>query len=276
MCESARYAAAPSPSSRQPRYDHPLGTGLSVPLTTHPRPAPDRYRHLDKDAYDAVVVGAGTGGLTAAALLAHRGCSVLLLDQHYVAGGNATVFRRPGYEFDIGLHYIGDCGPGGGIPRVLRALGIEDVQFLEMDPEGFETYCFPDFGFRVPRGLEPFRARLLAGFPEEQAAIDRYLRLLQEVESLGLHVRPLGGLHGLQRAPLVARFATATMAEFLDTCTRNEKLRAVIAGQQSNYGEPPSRFALLAHAVMVVHYNLRGAYYPKGGGQVISDRKSVV
>ena len=35
--------------------------------------APDRFRKLEKDAFDAIVVGAGTGGLTAVALLAKRG-----------------------------------------------------------------------------------------------------------------------------------------------------------------------------------------------------------
>ncbi len=57
---------------------------------------------LDCETFDAIVVGAGTGGLTVAALLARGGRSVLVLDQHAVAGGNATVFKRPGYEFDVG------------------------------------------------------------------------------------------------------------------------------------------------------------------------------
>ena len=72
---------------------------------------PDRFRKLAHDSYDAIVVGAGTGGLVAAALLATRGKRVLVVDQHYVAGGNTTVFHRPGYEFDIGLHSARDsCG----------------------------------------------------------------------------------------------------------------------------------------------------------------------
>lgn len=65
---------------------------------------PDRFRSLDRDHFDVIIVGAGTGGLTAGALLTRFGKSVLVLDRHYVAGGNATVFRRRGYEFDIGIH----------------------------------------------------------------------------------------------------------------------------------------------------------------------------
>jgi phytoene dehydrogenase-like protein len=58
-----------------------------------------------RDNYDAVVVGSGLAGMTAANLLARSGRSVLLAEQHYKLGGLATWFRRPGgHIFDISLH----------------------------------------------------------------------------------------------------------------------------------------------------------------------------
>lgn len=55
--------------------------------------------------YDAIVIGSGLGGLTAANILAREGRSVLLLEQHYKLGGLATWFKRPGgHIFDISLH----------------------------------------------------------------------------------------------------------------------------------------------------------------------------
>lgn len=53
---------------------------------------------------DVVVIGAGTGGLTAAAYLAAAGRQVTVLDRGYVPGGHGSVFTREGFEFDIGLH----------------------------------------------------------------------------------------------------------------------------------------------------------------------------
>jgi phytoene dehydrogenase-like protein len=58
-----------------------------------------------RDHYDAIVIGSGLAGLTAANTLARGGSSVLLLEQHYKLGGMATWFKRPGgHIFDISLH----------------------------------------------------------------------------------------------------------------------------------------------------------------------------
>lgn len=163
----------------------------------------DRYRSLDDEQFDIVVVGAGTGGLIAAALLSRHGKKVLIVDQHAVAGGNATIFKRSGYEFDVGLHYVGGCHSDGVIPRVLRAAGVEDVEFEELDPDGFDTLVFPDLQFRIPKGIERYRQRLLETFPNERRGIDRYIKLLGQIRSVQQSVvRPASALWTMPRSLL--------------------------------------------------------------------------
>jgi len=232
----------------------------------------DRYRTLDDDTFDVIVVGAGTGGLTAAALLTRRGKKVLVLDQHAVAGGNATIFKRSGYQFDIGLHYIGGCHPEGVIPRILRAAGAQNVEFEELDPDGYDTLVFPDFQFRVPKGIDRFRDRLVKYFPREVSGIDRYIRLLRQIQSVQQTlVRPASALWTMPRSLLLARWAHRTFKDFLDSCTDDPRLQAVLAGQHGDYALPPSRASVLVGAGLALHY-LEGAYFPRGGGQVVSDR----
>ena len=232
----------------------------------------DRLRKIEKEAYDVIVIGTGIGGLTAAALLANRGKSVLAIDMHYALGGCATVFHRKGYQFDVGVHYIGDCGPEGLVPRILRKAGVDDLEFLEQDPGGFDTLVYPDFRFAVPRGVEEFRARLVAMFPREVRGIDRYLTFLKQIWNvMGIHGNPKSALWVLPSSLLALRYVNATVAEFLDSCTADVQLRAVLTGQLGVYHQPPSRASMAGHAGVSMHF-LQGSFYPRGGGQALSDK----
>ena len=61
-----------------------------------------------EEQYDAIIIGTGMGSLTTAAFLAKEGKKVLLLERHYTAGGFTHIFKRKGYEWDVGIHYIGE------------------------------------------------------------------------------------------------------------------------------------------------------------------------
>jgi all-trans-retinol 13,14-reductase len=118
---------------------------------------------MNERRWDAIVIGSGLGGLTTAAYLQANGLRTLVLEQYDVVGGCSHVFRRKGdFEFDVGVHYLGDCGPSGLVPTVLRGLGLEGrIEFLPMDPEGFDTLFFPGLTFRVRRGWESYEHDLV-------------------------------------------------------------------------------------------------------------------
>jgi C-3',4' desaturase CrtD len=81
-----------------------------------------------------VVIGAGIGGLTAAALLAHRGHSVLILDQAIVPGGCASTFKRKGFTFDVGATQVAGLEPGGIHHRIFSELEIDLPAATPCDP----------------------------------------------------------------------------------------------------------------------------------------------
>lgn len=231
------------------------------------------------DRVDVAIIGAGPGGLVSGAYLASLGLSVAVFDAHYVAGGCATMFERGTkenrYNFDIGLHYIGDCGPKGAIPRLLKGVGIELV-YESMDPTGFDEIILPNRRFRIPVDREEYEARLLAEFPKERKGIRTYCRLLREVELLGSLMD--SGATKLQflkdvvfKGRLAAKYRNATIGQFFDDHIQDPDLRAILLGQSGDYGVRPSRASAMLHCGLSNHY-FKGAYYPRGGGQIIADR----
>jgi len=239
-----------------------------------------RVKATPPDTVDVAIIGAGPSSLTAGAYLAAQGLSVACFDGHYVAGGCVTQFRRgrkdARYHFDVGLHYVGDCGEDGMIPTLLRGVGAS-VDFAALDPDGFDQLIFPDLRFAIPVGHEALRQRLLAAFPAEKKGINRYIRFLTELDQVARMTDRTGGKTTagvvwkvVTGGRMVARYQTATLAQVLDDCTRDPLLRAVLAGQNGDYALPPSKVSALLHGGLSNHY-LRGAYYPKGGGQVIAD-----
>ena len=90
-------------------------------------------RGVTSETWDAIVVGSGLGGLAVAAHLARRAQKrVLVLEQHYVAGGFTHVFHRPGFEWDVGVHYVGGMQPGSFLQRQFAAIGDGSLEWTDM------------------------------------------------------------------------------------------------------------------------------------------------
>jgi all-trans-retinol 13,14-reductase len=229
------------------------------------------------DQWGAIVIGSGIGGLAAAALLAkNSGKRVLVLERHYVAGGFTHAFHRPGYEWDVGVHYVGQVqDPASPLHRIFDHLTGGRLCWNPM-PEVYDRIRIGDREYEFVAGLERFRDRLKSYFPSETAAIDRYLRAVQSCAGrTPLYFaekalpRPIARIGGpLMRAPFL-RWARRTTAEVLAELTTNRELAGVLAGQWGDYGLPPAESSFAVHAIIAAHY-FQGASFPVGGASSIA------
>jgi phytoene dehydrogenase-like protein len=232
----------------------------------------------ERERWDAIVVGSGLGGLTCAAYLSAVGRRTLVLEAHYVAGGNSQAFRRSvrgrDYEFDVGVHYIGECGPDGLISQMLNGLGLaERVVFRPLDPDGYSTLYFPDLTFRVPASWDAYRARLLEAFPGEEQAVGAVVDVLRRVAADGRRFQrgELALADLAAQAPLFARWGLRPVTQLFGEHGLSAQASAVLLGEQGDYAVRPSKTPTALAAGLTDHY-MRGAYYPEGGGQAMAGR----
>ena len=241
----------------------------------------DRYSAEKVPAdLDTLVIGSGMSGLTSAAVLSRMGRRVLVLEQHYVAGGGTHMFQLAGgLEFDSGLHYL---VPYSGHLLWLAAGGKEmPVRFERMgEPDG--TFDRIAIGADPPFAIKDDEAHLpdlFARFPERRSEIEEYLRVSDRV----LKRFPLFVLSKLLPAWLRRpwhrfvlgktwkQYAGRTIKEVLQEITDDPRLAGLLAGQWIDTGSTPDRSSFMLGACVARGLAIEGGAYPAGGSAQMAE-----
>ncbi|CAE7681432.1 retsat, partial [Symbiodinium microadriaticum] len=233
--------------------------------------------------FDAIVIGSGIGGLVAASLLARTGKRVLILEQHDQIGGCCHSFRENGFEFDTGIHYIGEMRNNTAFRFLLDQISNGQLSWADVCDD-FDTVVLVDDDGDCANGLRKVveaveQGQMLKAFPDEKAAIDRYFELIEETRKsmrgfVGMKAMPawLGSL--LVNTGLVSFYtdyflkAQKSVTEVIGSVTENTALRAVLSYNFGDYGTIPKDAPFGMHAALQNHF-LHGVSFPVGGSSQI-------
>ncbi|MGD8463852.1 MAG: FAD-dependent oxidoreductase [Anaerolineae bacterium] len=225
-----------------------------------------------RKGYDCVVVGAGNGGLGAAAQLAAKGADVLLLEQHSTPGGYATSFVRGRFEFEAALHQFADIGPPSAKGSARHFLEDELGVYLDWVevPEAFRlilTGPGEELDVVMPYGPQEFVNALDQAVPGSREPVSRYIRLCQEVSEALTYL-------GQSKGNPDSRVLRKQYSNFLKTCPYTmdqvadalkipEEARKILHAQWTYLGPPTSRLNFTVYAAMLHLFLTTSAYIPR-------------
>ncbi|MBU1669658.1 MAG: NAD(P)/FAD-dependent oxidoreductase [Actinobacteria bacterium] len=227
--------------------------------------------------FDAVIIGAGMGGLVCGALLAKAGRKVIIIERHDKPGGYVTSYDRKGYRFQV-PHIMGGCGQGGPLTRLFDHLGVR-TEFKQVDP--FMRFIYPEHDISMGSDIEAYKDALKDGFQPQTESINRFFAAMASVQK-GLDER-------MMRKPMAAgdmllkiaypvlhprmlgyMVSGTTFQKVLDKYLGDDRLKTVVSTPWPFLGAPPWELSALSMMGMLKSF-ADGAYVPVGGYQVLAD-----
>lgn len=252
--------------------------------------------------FDAIIVGSGIGGLMTGALMARAGKKVLILEQHDQAGGCCHSFHEKGFEFDTGIHYIGEMRNNTTVRFLFDQVSNGQLKWTNVRDD-FDTVVLVDHDGDAKKAIdkldkaidhnEPLESTHISfmssreetikslekAFPGEEKAIKKYFQMMTSFRQsmlgyVGLKLMPLWLGRLLVKTGIIHwttdffKHSKQSVSQVLEKLTDNAKLRTVLAYNFGDYGTAPGDAPWSMHAALQNHF-LKGVSFPVGGSSEI-------
>ena len=210
-------------------------------------------RNNSQNTYDAVIRGAGIGGLVCGCYLAKGGMKGLIAEQRNKPGGYCTSFKRKGFTFDAAAHSIGGLRYGI-FGKIFEDFDLnKKIEIKKFDPP--YIIVTPEHKIALWHNLDKTIQEFQKNFPTEGDSLKNFFYFLVAPELKSL-----------------IKMRSMTFKELLDKYFNNHKIKAIIGSLLIwNGGLPPSLISAFIGIKIFKEFILDGGYHCMGGMQSISD-----
>lgn len=230
------------------------------------------------DKYDAVVIGAGNGGMVAAIRLLQGGAKVLVVEAHNLPGGFATSFRRGRFEFEASLHELNDFGPkdnGGDVRKLFDELGVTDKIEWTPIPDAYRLICKSEgLDVLMPFGKQAYIEKMVSEVPSSRKSIEAFFELAEQTREAQAYTNSKNGIvdssYMVKNHGNYVRTGSYSVNEVLESIKMPEKAKKILNAYWCYLGAHCDDLSFSHYASMVVRYITRGAMMPKGRSHEIS------
>lgn len=222
--------------------------------------------------YDAVVIGAGLGGLSCAAVLAKNGYKTLILENTGQVGGCCSSYEHQGYRFDLGASIVELDWVIDDLFAKLGKKTSDHIDLIPIDPiYGFFTADGRRFSY--PVSVDGTR-EVIAGFSEEDArAWDRFSEAGSEAINFAfgkVMSESMGTMKDLVKVaiqnPKLIKYFKYMILNFESVLTKffkSDTVRASMSLQSYFVGLPPALCP--GYVAFLAYSEHEGIFYPRGG-----------
>ena len=232
--------------------------------------------NISKDKYDVIIAGSGLGALTSAFFLSKvYKKKVLILEKHFVIGGQSHEFKRRGkYAWDVGLHYVGALENWRAERLFFDYITENNLKWKKFN-ELFDVFSYPDFKIKVSSKPKRYIKELIRNFPKEKKNIKEYFKDLNRA-SIWYKIHHLSNIFPKFVQNILSfikksyeKLAFMTVDEYMNSHFTDDKLKGILGSRWLAYLSPPREASFAMDSVIAEHY-LRGGYYPVGGASNIA------
>lgn len=223
--------------------------------------------------FDAVVIGAGNGGLAAACRLAKAGKKTLLIEQHNLPGGVASSFWRGRFEFETALHELCEFGsaenPGGCRQTIVDEFGL-DINWY-MVPDNFRVITTARDGSPIdatlPCGRKNFINKMEEYVPGCRESVEKFFDLGTETLAAGKYMTASGGHPDSklmqEKYPNFLRTAAYPVNRVLKALKMPDKAQDIMNTYWGYLGVDADHLSFMQYVNMVCLYVNHGAWIPE-------------
>lgn len=216
------------------------------------------------------VIGGGTSGLMAGALLSASGFAVTVLEKNPTSGGGLQTFMRGGTVFETGMHVIAGHHDGL-VGKLLRFLGIEEeIEIVDVDRNVSDSIyvCSEGRTYDIPCGREAFVSYLSGEFPHEAVNIEKYV---DEIFRIYNSFPLIGGGRWQEGAQF-----SCTADEFITRYIEDGRLRLLLGWLNFMSGTVAGRTPAYVHAIISAMYISGPGRFAGGPGRLVQALSEII
>lgn len=192
-----------------------------------------------------VIAGAGIAGLSAGIYALQSGFEVLILEQHEIPGGNCTGWKRKGYYFEGGLHWLTGSDEKQPLNKLWQEVGALDKNTPIHCRDPFISYDYKGGEVRLYRDLDKLAAHLCSVSPEDTSEISRLCKDVRAFSAMSMPVSDIPGLKvkNKQSSP----YSLVSLPKMIPAFLRLSSLNRQSIGEYVKRFRHPAIRMLLSH-----------------------------